>query len=156
MVAPPLIVAVAIAGGIAVASAYWLSSRRQRPLVLRNPFQFWPVVGFAALLAVMIVAGQYLSGEIGAIGTTLGAAALGLADVDAVAVSMARLVPQPLSAAEAGLAVLAAVATNTLSKLIIGAVIGGGVFARDIAIMAGACLLGGGLTLWATMLWLAY
>jgi uncharacterized membrane protein (DUF4010 family) len=156
VVGPSLIVAVLIAGGIAVAAAYWPAGRRQRPLVLRNPFQFWPVVGFAALLAVMILAGQYLGDRIGAAGTTLGAALLGIADVDAVTISMARLVPEPLSATAAGLAVLAAVATNTLSKLVIGAGIGGGAFARDIAIMAVACYIAGGLALWASLAWLAY
>ena len=41
---------------------------------------------------------------------------MGFADVDAVTVAMARLVPQPLGVQGAAYAILAAVATNTLSK----------------------------------------
>ena len=57
----------------------------------------------------------------GSAGAIIGAAALGLFDVDAVTVSMAQLVPQPLSLRDGTFAILAAVASNTLSKLVIGA-----------------------------------
>jgi uncharacterized membrane protein (DUF4010 family) len=70
-----------------------------------------------------------------------------LADVDAVTVSMARLAPEPLSLQSAAFAILAAVVSNTLSKMAIGAAVGRGRFALDIALMSAACLLAGGLAL---------
>jgi hypothetical protein len=42
------------------------------------------------------------------------------------------------------------VVSNTLSKVVIGAVIGRGRFAVDIAIMAALCLATGGLMTWIT------
>jgi hypothetical protein len=48
------------------------------------------------------------------------------------------LVPQPLSALESASAILAAVASNTVRKIAIGAAIGRGRFALELALMA-AC-----------------
>ena len=49
---------------------------------------------------------------------------------------MTRLVPQPLEPRRRRFAILAAVASNTLSKLVIGAGLGRGRFALDIALMS--------------------
>ena len=54
-------------------------------------------------------------------------------------VSVTRLVPQPRSLQSGTHAILAAVASNTLSKLVIGAVLGRGWFALDIALVSAAC-----------------
>ena len=45
---------------------------------------------------------------------------------------MTRLVPETLSARQAALAILAAVASDTVSKIAIGAAIGRGWFATDL------------------------
>jgi uncharacterized membrane protein (DUF4010 family) len=74
----------------------------------------------------------------------------GIADIDAITVSMARLTPETLSASDAAFAILAAVARNTVSKVAIGAAIGGGAFAIDIAAMALAGLVVGSVALWLT------
>ena len=100
------------------------------------------------MLGIVIVIGRVLGERLGATGAIVGAAAMGLADVDAVTVSMARLVPQPLDPATATFAILAAVLINTMSKLAIGAVLGRGRFAVEIAAMSAACILAGGVALW--------
>ena len=56
----------------------------------------------------------------------LGAIVAGLADVDAITISLTRLTPGPLTPDHAALAILAAVASDTVSKVGIGAVIGRG------------------------------
>jgi uncharacterized membrane protein (DUF4010 family) len=53
------------------------------------------------------------------------------------------------------LAILAAVASNTVSKIAIGAAIGRGPFAVEIAAMALACLLSGAVALWLTFVFAA-
>jgi uncharacterized membrane protein (DUF4010 family) len=68
---------------------------------------------------------------------------------------MARLTPETLSASDAALAILAAVASNTVSKVAIGAAIGRGAFAIEIAAMALACLLVGSVALWLTFVFAA-
>jgi len=105
------------------------------------------VVGFAALLGVSIVAGRTLGENFGAGATLLGAAVVGIADVDSIVVSAAMLAPTPLSLHSVALIVLTAVATNTAGKVVIGASIGRGAFAVEIACMAIACFVAGGLAL---------
>lgn len=148
---PALVAATLAAVGVAGLLAFRGQRGKETQIVLRNPFQFWPVVGFAAFLAAIVLLGQFINQWFGATGAFVGAAALGLADVDAVTVSLARLVPGSLGAREAALGILAAVATNTLSKLVIGAGIGGAAFARQVGLLAFACYAAAGIILWLTL-----
>jgi uncharacterized membrane protein (DUF4010 family) len=76
---------------------------------------------------------------------------VGLADVDSVTVSMTRLTPEPLGAESTAFAILAAVASNTVGKIAIGAMVGRGRFAVLIAAMALARLIAGAAALAATL-----
>jgi hypothetical protein len=69
-----------------------------------------------------------------------GAIVIGLVDVDAITVSMVRLTPDTLGTTDAALAILAAIASDTISKVAIGAAIGRGWFAVGLAAMALGCL----------------
>ena len=150
--AAPLIVATLVAGGLAVAAVYWWRdpAAEQKAVEFRNPFSLGSVIGFAVLLGAIIVVGRVLGERVGATGAIIGAAAMGLADVDAVTVAMARLAPEPLGAASASLAILVAVASNMASKLAIGAAIGRGRFAVELAVMSLAPLVAAALAAWAT------
>jgi uncharacterized membrane protein (DUF4010 family) len=152
--APALVAAAVVAMAYALVAAYWRRSGRPKvqEFKLRNPFAFWSVVGFAVLLGVVILVGRAVGNSLGATGAIVGAAVIGLADVDSVTVSLAQLAPQPLSARDATLAILAAVATDTISKIAIGVVIGRGRFAVEIAAMATGCLAAGGAAFWITSL----
>jgi len=112
-------------------------------------------VGFAVFLGVIIVLGRALGEAFGATGAVAGAIVVGLVDVDAVTVSMVRLTPDTLSRAHAVLAILAAVASDTVSKIAIGAAIGRGWFAADLAAMASGCLAAGGAAAWLTFAFFA-
>ena len=119
------------------------------PAEFTNPFSFWPVVGFAVFLGVVIMLGRAIGDSFGAQGALLGAAGLGLADIDAVTISLARLVPDPLGLFAASLAILAAVASNMVSKLAIAVFIDRGRFAAEVAGVTVACWAAGLLALWA-------
>jgi uncharacterized membrane protein (DUF4010 family) len=151
--APPLLAGAATVIAYALVSVYWRreKSSRQQAVKFRNPFSLVSVIGFAIFLAAIILLGRALGEGLGATGAIIGALALGIADVDAVTVSMARLAPQPLSLQNASFAILAAGLSNTLSKLAIGAGIGRGRFALEIAVMSAACLLAAGLALAAAL-----
>jgi uncharacterized membrane protein (DUF4010 family) len=151
---PPLVAAALVATGFALVSVYWRPAEEgeQKSIAFRNPFGFWSVLGFAVLLAAIIVIGRVLSETVGATGAIIGAAAMGLADVDAVSVAMARLAPQPLSIHEASYAVLAAVASNTASKLAIAVGVGRGRFAGEVAAMSVASLVAAAAALWAALI----
>jgi uncharacterized membrane protein (DUF4010 family) len=151
-VAPPLLAAAAAAGVSALIAAYW---RRSEPdaqaFKFRNPFAFGTVVGFALFLGAVIVVGRVVGEWLGGIGAIVGAAVIGLVDVDAITVSLARLTPQPLGIQDAMIAILSAVATNTISKIAIGGIIARGRFALEITAMALACFAAGAVALWTTL-----
>jgi uncharacterized membrane protein (DUF4010 family) len=151
LLAPALAAAILAALVYAFISAYWRggSDEQDQSVEFKNPFGFWSVLGFAILLAAIVMAGRALGENLGSTGAIVGALALGLADVDAVTVSMSRLTPQPLSLQSAALAILAAVVSNNLSKIAIGAAVGRGAFAIEIAVMAGLCFAAGALAYWA-------
>ncbi len=147
--APPLIAAALLAAGYAMLSVDWRGgAKSEEPaMTMRNPFGFWSVVGFAIVLVAIILLGRVLGQTFGATGVLAGTALLGLGDVDAVTVSMAKL--DTVSAEVASYAVLIAVASNTMAKLAIGAVIGRGRFAIEVTAVSLACLLAGGAALYA-------
>jgi uncharacterized membrane protein (DUF4010 family) len=157
LLAPALLAAAAAAVGFALFAVYWPKPDKEKPFEIkfRNPFQFWPVVGFAVFLGIIIVVGRALGETFGSSGATIGAAIVGLVDVDAVTVSLARLVPGTLTRDGAALAILTAVLTDTISKIAIGAAIGRGAFAMEIAGMALACFVAGGAALWLTFWFVA-
>jgi uncharacterized membrane protein (DUF4010 family) len=151
-VAPALSAATVAAIGFALAAAYWRGAGQRVPsdIKLRNPFSFWSVIGFAAFLGIIILAGRALGENFGAAATLLGAAIVGVADVDSVVVSVSKLAPGPLSLQSVALTILTAVASNTAGKIAIGASIGRGLYALEIAGMALACFVAGALALWLT------
>ena len=151
-VAPTLAAAALTVTGFAVFLFYvHKADREPQPQAnFRNPFDFWSVLLFALFLGAMIVAGRVVGESFGATGAIIGAAVAGLADVDAITVSMARISPHTLTPQNAAFAILMAVATDTTSKIAIGAAIGRGRFALEISIMALGCLAAGAAALWMT------
>jgi uncharacterized membrane protein (DUF4010 family) len=156
-VASPLLAAAAVAVATALIAAYWRRPEgpEAQAFKFRNPFAFWSVVGFALFLGAVIVVGRVIGEWFGGVGAIVGAAVVGLVDVDAITVSLARLTPQPLGTRDATIAILSAVATDTISKIAIGCIIGRSRFAIEITIMAVSCLVAGAAALWATLTYLA-
>lgn len=154
LLAPSLGAATIVGVGFAVFWVYWRADKdsKQTDVELRNPFGFWSVIGLALAMGVIVLVGRFLEQYFGSAGAIIGAAALGLFDVDAVTVSMTRLVPQPLGLRVGAIAILAAVASNTLSKLVIGAGLGRGRFALDIVLMTVAAAAAGFAALWPALL----
>jgi len=152
-VAPPLLAAAGAAVVCALIGAYWRRSDgpNARTFKFRNPFAFWTVLGFALFLGAVIVVGRLVGELLGGVAAIIGAAVVGLVDVDAITVSLASLSPQPLGIQDATIAILSAVGTNTLSKIAIGGIIGRGRFALEIIAMALACFTAGALVLWMTL-----
>jgi uncharacterized membrane protein (DUF4010 family) len=120
------------------------------PFRFRNPFGFWCVLGVALSMAGLILVGRLLHQEFGDNGVVAGAAAMGLFDVDAMTVSITKLVPQLPDEQIAAYAILTGVASNTLSKVVIAAVIAPRAFWGRLAVASFACLAAGGITAVAT------
>jgi uncharacterized membrane protein (DUF4010 family) len=157
LVAPPLVAATVVAVVLSLLPLRWRTGRNNKAAqraAFRNPCAFWSVIGFAIFLGVIVVAGRAISERAGATGAILGAAAMGIADVDAITVSIASLGSRVLSDQSAAFAILSAVATNMLSKLAIGAAIGSGRFALYLGIVSIACFAAAGIALWLTLVFL--
>ena len=157
LIAPTLLAATLVAVGFAIIWVYRpkTGTGGDQSVDFRNPFDFWSVVGFALFLGLIMVLSRAVGETFGATGALAGAIFVGIADIDAITVSMARLTPEVLSTSDAAFAILAAVASNTVSKIVIGAVIGRGSFAVEIAAMALVCLLVGAVALWLTFVFTA-
>ncbi|MDT2020827.1 MgtC/SapB family protein [Methylocella sp. CPCC 101449] len=124
--APPL-----IAGGVILClGAAILLARRdesaQKPnLEIANPLALGTTLKLVLFIAVVMLAAEVLRDYFGGIGVILLAFLSGIADVDAITLSMAKLGGKDIALTTASLAILVAVATNTLSKAALTAWTGG-------------------------------
>jgi uncharacterized membrane protein (DUF4010 family) len=115
---------------LVAASAVLILGRRTlhapRPaLELKNPFELGTALKLAALIAVIMVAAKALSTLAGSRGVFLLAAASGVADVDALTLSMARLASSQIATGDAVAAILLAASVNTAAKAAMAAYLGG-------------------------------
>jgi len=144
-VGAPLIAAALVACALAAFTVYRapMEGSQHVAAVFRNPFSFWSVLLMAVTMGLLVLLGRYINDRFGASGTIVAAASMGLFDVDAMTVSMTRLVPASLTPLVGAEAILVGVASNTLVKVAIAGAIGRGRFALDVAIMALCCLIAG-------------
>lgn len=91
-------------------------SEEHPQLNITNPFDLVTALQLAALIAVISLLAKIVSGLMGNAGLTILAALSGIADVDAITLSLARLSHEGISAGAAALGIGIAVAVNTLVK----------------------------------------
>lgn len=114
---------------------------------LQNPFELGTAVKFGLLLAVIMVAARLLKSWIGDQGLYLLAAVSGIADVDAIAISMANQAGVETAFDVAALAIVIGSFVNTITKGGMVVTICGGAMATRIFIVFGAAILAGGAAL---------
>lgn len=148
--APPL-----IAGGVILClGAAILLARRdestQKPnLEIANPLALGTTLKLVLFIAVVMLAAEVLRDYFGGIGVILLAFLSGIADVDAITLSMAKLGGKDIALTTASLAILVAVATNTLSKAALTAWTGGARIGLLVGwISAAAVAAGVAMVLW--------
>jgi uncharacterized membrane protein (DUF4010 family) len=108
-------------------------------LKLENPFELATVLKFSAFVAVVMAGATIVTLWVGTAGTFLVAAASGLADVDAITLSMARLAGGSIDTGTAALAISLAAAVNSGVKVGLAATAG---TARLALTLAGATVAG--------------
>lgn len=139
--------------GVALAgAAAFLMSRDDkdggdhRAIALSNPFELTTVLKFGALLTVVALVAKLATRVAGDFGAYAVAALSGIADVDAITLSMARLGDGAITPDVAAIAIALAVAVNTCAKAALGWLAGGYQcgwrLAAASAIAAAAGLLG--------------
>lgn len=88
----------------------------EKPVLNRNPLDLSAALYFAVLITVILLLGEWLRSSVGDAGIYLLAAASGVADVDAITLSLTRLSVNGLGLDTAVLGIVIASAVNNLVK----------------------------------------
>ncbi len=143
------------AGAAAIAVAAWFARRdggataEDEAAIPRNPLDLRVALQFGLLLAAVMLLARAVVAWIGESGLYLLAAGSGLADVDAISLSLAALVEDgdvavPLAAG----AVLMAAAVNSAVKPVLVAIVCGPAMALRVAAALAAALAAGAAAFW--------
>ncbi|MFB9146168.1 MgtC/SapB family protein [Halomonas alkalicola] len=110
----------------------WRRHHRQglveSPALIRNPLELRLALLFGALLALIMLLGEWLRSALGDAGIYLLATTSGLADVDAITLSLTRMSLETIAGQTAVLGIILAAATNNLVKAGLAGLLG----TRDI------------------------
>lgn len=151
----PALTAMTLAASLAT---FWLwqRSRKQEQgqpsLRLPNPFELMPALKFTVLLVFIFVASKAASEWFGNSGAYAMAVISGVADVDAIALSLAGMSQATLDIHTATLGIVIACITNTVSKGVMVWFIGGRGLGRPVALAFGLTIGAGLATLLVTNL----
>jgi uncharacterized membrane protein (DUF4010 family) len=151
----PLAATLAVLALVPIAAAALIAARSDsaaeaQSLLLRNPLQLELALGWAAMLALLSVLSRAFHAWLGDPGLYGLAALSGLADVDSIGLSVARMVPQSLSPDVAARAIACAALANTAAKGALAALLGGAPLARSGGAILLATLVAGSLAVLAS------
>ena len=135
---------------VGVALAYL--SRRKNPatgkdVVVKDPFRIIPALKLGAFFAFVLIISKLASVYFGDTGIYAASIVSGLADVDAITLTMATLARSTLAANVAVTSITLAAITNTLVKLAIAYVLGSKEFGNKMAVILMPTVLAGLLAL---------
>ncbi|HSM28310.1 MAG TPA: DUF4010 domain-containing protein [Thioalkalivibrio sp.] len=130
---------------------YWSGQDSDnRDARMKNPFELKPALIFASLLAGIMLLSRALQEQFGDLGVYLLAAASGIADVDAITLSLANMAGADLAVPAAALAVLIAAFVNASIKAGLATGIGGLRLGARVGLPTLIAILGG-LAAWWSM-----
>ena len=113
-----------------------------------NPLELKTAFSFGVLLTVVVLGVHFLQEWIGTRGVYAAAALSGVTDVDALTISVSKLVGDDLAAASGASAIFIAVSVNTAVKAGISMAIGGASLGLRVLFVYAAVILAGGGSLW--------
>ncbi len=148
-VLPKIAVPLAVGGVALLGTAFYFLHQdkdglERGRLKLTNPFEMTTVLKFGLLLTAITAASKLLTRVGSGQGVYALAALSGIADVDAMTLSMSRLASDPASVTLAANAILIVVAVNTVAKAVIGWVTGGAPFGQRMMLAAAIAIAAGG------------
>jgi uncharacterized membrane protein (DUF4010 family) len=138
---------------VAVTAIGFLQSggRKAHVREIDNPLELRAALQMALLFQGVLMLMYLVRGTWGTAGVWTSAAGLGLTDVDALTVSMARGVSESMTLQVAAVAIAIGVASNTVLKLLVALVLGSAAFRR----IAGGALFVMAVAAAASLAWLA-
>ncbi len=120
----------------------WNTERASPDLKISNPLALGTALKLAAFIAVVMLAADLVRRAFGDVGVLVVAAVSGVADVDAVTISMAKLGGSGLSLEIVTQAIVTAVGVNTISKAAMAAWVGGRSIAAPIVLVSALAVMG--------------
>jgi uncharacterized membrane protein (DUF4010 family) len=135
---------------------YWRGQHAVTPgaaeVQLTNPVELSTAVKFGLLFAGVLFGAKAANVYLGDKGVYLAGIVAGVANVDAITLSMANLVRGGLDPAAGSIAIILGVASNTVVKSLMALLFGGWQFGRWVAYTLGMMMLGGLATVLLTSL----
>jgi uncharacterized membrane protein (DUF4010 family) len=116
---------------------------KAQPVAFKNPVELGAAIKFALLFAGVLLGSKAASTWLGVGGAYVAGLVAGTADMDAVALSMARLAQREIPAEVATTAIFLGAVSNTVVKAGLAAFLGGWGFGRRVA-LAFLCVLAAG------------
>ena len=110
---------------------------------LKNPFELGSAIKVTIVFGAVLLASRAASEYLGRGGLYLTSVLAGTTDVDAVTLSSAQLARDGLEALTATVAILIAIAANTVVKTGLAASLGGAALGRRMALVGGLVLVAG-------------
>jgi uncharacterized membrane protein (DUF4010 family) len=149
---PPLLLMTLIVYGAALRQWWVASNRREEAAApLENPLELRSALGFGAFLALVMVLAKAVEVWLGGAGVLALAAASGIADVDAITLSLAGMTGSGLAPRVAVTGIVVAAATNSLVKAGMASAIGGKTLGLAVGLPLVAAAVLGPLTVWLTL-----
>ena len=142
---PPLVVGLGMTG---VGLGRRASSEPSAEDELRSPLGLWGAVKMALAFQAVLILIHVIEAQFGRPGVLTSAAVLGLTDVDALTLAMARLGAEAEMLRTAARAIAIGVLSNTVLKLGLTLVFGAPAFRRVAATQLGVLVVATGLGLW--------
>lgn len=140
----PLLVPLAVGGGVAMFGAglqlFGMRDAEHPKLDVRNPLELGTALKLAGLIAVIMLGARGLKATFGDAGILALAALSGIADVDAITLSMAQAGGRDIALNTAGLAILIAVLVNTAAKAVLAWWEGGRAVGLRVSVVNGAAV----------------
>ena len=133
-------------GAVSAALLYWRTATEESVEAdeLKNPFRLRPALVFGAVFAVVLLVSEYANQWFGASGVYATAFFSGLADVDAMTITLSRLAAQGTVSTEvATTGVVIAAIANTLVKAGLALFLGTYRLGRLVSIVLGVVVLSG-------------
>ncbi len=147
---PPVLVMAAML--YAPALYFWRRDRKHidlsKPELTKNPLDLKSALVLGALLTVILFCGELLREWFGNVGIYVLAATSGIADVDAITLSLTRMSQSSIAVQTAIIGIVIAASVNNSVKCLIAAAIGTRTLGLRIAVPILLSLVGGLLTAW--------
>lgn len=137
-----------------IALIHWRSlggDRSEGATPLTNPLELRAAIGFGALLALVMVLAKGMELWLGGAGVLALAAASGIADVDAITLSLGGMSRTGLDPRIAATGIVIAAASNCLVKGGMAIAVGGARLALPVALPLAVAALLGSLAVWLTL-----